>query len=522
MTTHTIKFTDTDNYLKATIDKQTLDIDVKKIIKLPTYINVLNTLDTALNNDIQIKASLYATDDEDTINIIKGNVSISILDKNMSLLYQHIVSFDKQYILDNIVNNFDFGEYYLKIEYFGNQYYLPCEYLTSFTISKRYINYNIFADNVYGYPNENIDFTLKLYDFQTNRPVSCDIKYTINGLEYFTSTDESGIAILHVTVPDINPDKCHQFLKQIQNTPQEMTTYTEEEYYNDEGNIRILKSFNVIFDDMQIDADHKGYIFDDNEEILWFDQAYYKDMDENYLPEYDPDNIINDEIPTNNNQYLYGYPIEIEIIDDIYYRENIIQYIYANKINTQIGISIIKNNNGITTIEGNIIGSNNTDVQYGIISLSIRNNDVVSSMVDKNGHFILEWETNNIFGNENNNIDNYTEYSYALNKRNVNLTITQDSTNEYQVGHTLRFIAQVTTQGDNKPIVDGMVFFTIHDVNKNNNEIYRLPTELNNNGEAMLLFDVSTAGKYYVQAHYCGIFEYLDADSDTINYTITK
>ena len=116
MTTHTIKFTDTDNYLKATIDEQTLDVDIKKIIKLPTYINVLNTLDTALNNDIQIKASLYATDDEDIINITKGNVSISILDKNMSLLYQHIVSFDKQYILDNIINNFDFGEYYLKID----------------------------------------------------------------------------------------------------------------------------------------------------------------------------------------------------------------------------------------------------------------------------------------------------------------------------------------------------------------------------------------------------------------------
>ena len=143
-------------------------------------------------------------------------------------------------------------------------------------------------------------------------------------------------------------------------------------------------------------------------------------------------------------------------------------------------------------------------------------------MVDEYGHFILKWETDNIFGNENNNIDNYTEYSYALNKRNVNLIITQDDANEYQVGHTLRFITQVTTQGDNKPIIDGMVFFTIHDVNKNNNEIYRLPTELNNNGEAVLLFDVSTAGEYYVQAHYCGIFEYLNADSDIINYTIIK
>lgn len=514
MPTEQIQFEDTDKYLTATIDNQTLDLSVKRIVKTETVITLLNAVDTALNNNINIKASLKANNTP----IMKGNVLISILDDNMHIIYQHIVSVSQGNIIDTINNNLKLGKYYLKIEYFGSQFYLPCEYITSFTINKRYVGYKLYTDNIHGYPNDVIDFRIKLFDFYTHQPLSCNIQYSINDISYLTSTNEDGIGILHITIPDVDESKCNIYLSESDTNDEIIIGYKEEEYYNDDGNLRTLKSFTTDIA-TSIDMDHKGYIYNEEEEILWFDQAYYQDIPENYQSEYNPDFIINSN-NTSTTTTQYGYPVVISIIDDTYYREDIIQYIYAEKISTQIGTSSIKNNNNHVIIEGNMFSE--YDIKYGTVSLIINGNSLVSHNIDKNGHFILEWDVNNILGNESNNITNNEDYTYALNQRNININIVQDENNEYKVNNTMRTTAYIRTQGDNKVITDGMVYFTIHDVNKNNQEIYRFPTELNNDGEAILLFDISTVGKYYVQAHYCGMFEYLDADSNIEKYTITK
>ena len=54
-----IDFQDTDNKVFITIDNETKDFPIKKINRLPTYIDLEQSLNTALENNIELKASIY-------------------------------------------------------------------------------------------------------------------------------------------------------------------------------------------------------------------------------------------------------------------------------------------------------------------------------------------------------------------------------------------------------------------------------------------------------------------------------
>ena len=56
-----INFRDTDNRVRVRIDdEENDDLIIKEIIKLPTVIQLNQTLDTALKNDIILDASLFS------------------------------------------------------------------------------------------------------------------------------------------------------------------------------------------------------------------------------------------------------------------------------------------------------------------------------------------------------------------------------------------------------------------------------------------------------------------------------
>ena len=69
-----IEFYDTNHKVSVTIDNETKDLPIKEIKKLPTYIGVNQSLNTALNNNIDLDATIYyaknisdTVDNDDTV-----------------------------------------------------------------------------------------------------------------------------------------------------------------------------------------------------------------------------------------------------------------------------------------------------------------------------------------------------------------------------------------------------------------------------------------------------------------------
>ena len=97
-----INFRDTDNRVRVRIDdEENDDLIIKEIIKLPTVIQLNQTLDTALKNDIILDASLFSIGESIDIDNTQyenylennylnnfdsdGSVNITILNKNFQI-----------------------------------------------------------------------------------------------------------------------------------------------------------------------------------------------------------------------------------------------------------------------------------------------------------------------------------------------------------------------------------------------------------------------------------------------------
>ena len=83
-----INFRDTDNRVRVRIDdEENDDLIIKEIIKLPTVIQLNQTLDTALKNDIILDASLFSvgeaidTDNTQYENYLENNYLNNFLTK---------------------------------------------------------------------------------------------------------------------------------------------------------------------------------------------------------------------------------------------------------------------------------------------------------------------------------------------------------------------------------------------------------------------------------------------------------
>ena len=62
-----------------------------------------------------------------------------------------------------------------------------------------------------------------------------------------------------------------------------------------------------------------------------------------------------------------------------------------------------------------------------------------------------------------------------------------------------------------------MVTFIIHQEDR---EVYRYVTEVNENGEANISFDISLIGDFTIQAFYHPMFNLLGSESQIVEYTV--
>ena len=117
-----------------------------------------------------------------------------------------------------------------------------------------------------------------------------------------------------------------------------------------------------------------------------------------------------------------------------------------------------------------------------------------------------------------------TEDEYQLDistKKNTKIIISLNDT-EYDVGDELYCEAKVEVNigAIYQPISEGMVIFYI--INNANKIIYKHACEVDDLGNAEMIFELSTIGSYKIIADYYGIFEYNSSSSEEINYTVRE
>lgn len=491
MTTQKIRSNKTDGKITVTIDNETIPIDVEEIVKQQTQFIQRNTLDNVLYNPIIVQLSLIAFDVtadniiQDTNEYIdkfitsdnyvsRSTITFTITDKNNKIYNKKTVFFDDgENIETTLTNELDIGEYILVVNYEGNQYYAPTTLKTQFKIEKRKIKCIFEKEILEAYPNENFTSTIQLKDILNNKPISnCSVYYNFNNNDYFTQTDGQGIALINFIMPNVDPNKCSK----------EFATFTEQDtsigeyYWDEDGNLQLVEGAeqNIITEPTEIEE-----------------------------------------------KTFYMYPINITIDDNIYTLDESIQYIIIKKYDTDIIITSSSEVNDLWHIEGNVVSPQNVTVKYGKINFNIINLDhTATTRINDDGHFELDITTSSIIDvisedNEPVTLNCSVPQNVIITLNDLPATLTRN----YVKKHGINCVAYVENISDNQPIIYGMVTFII---TKDEKEIYRYVTELNDVGEAYFKFDVSTIGEYNIQAFYHGIFEYKDNQSDIKTYQIIE
>ena len=496
-----IKSNKVDGKLTVTIDNETIPIEVEEIIKKQTQFVEKNTLDNVLYNPIIVKLSLisynagkqYEAINDQIINaeeyvedfittndyVERGIITFTIKDNNNKIYDKKTIFFDDgENIQITLTNELPIGEYILIAEYEGNQYYAPTNLQTHFNISKRKIKCIFEEDILSAYPDETFTSNIQLKDVLNDKVIgNCAVYYNFNGNDYITQTNGQGVATITLTMPSIDPSKCSQHFDSI-NT--DIDTSMGEYYWDDDGNLQPIEENEVI--------------------------------------------ISNEVTEEQSTDRIYMYPVNVFIDNNIYTLDEAVQYIMIKKYDTNI---LLTNNSYLNEqwhIEGYVFDSENKDALYGDIEFSIIDvNYTHQSLipVNKDGTFAFDINTSNVI----NIVSDYNPSSTPLicsPPQNVFITLNDipaQITRNYVKKHGINCVAYVETLADNKPVIYGMVTFII---SKDEKEIYRYVTELNDVGEAYFIFDVSTIGEYNVQAFYHSIFEYKDNKSDIKTYEIIE
>lgn len=508
------------NALTATIDNQTMSLEMNKIIKSPTVFICNDNLNTVVGAPIDIDLLLgYAIsdsveliDEEDVFElenykiqgIKKGFVNLKITSvSQQKQYYENKYSFNDGKIVDQLKIPLSIGEYLLIAEYAGDKYYEEASIVINFEIGKRNAICLFESETIQIYPNQSTQIGITLIDDVSGKKISnCSLKYFFNGYEYITQTNDQGYCNLNITAPGIDPSICPL---NITSVAQDLDVIEEIEdgvyYYDDDGNIQYTEDTTVFIND----------ISEEEAEILEVDEPIAEDNEDE--DEEEVENVTYTLIPK--------YPLEIEIDSNTY------TLIYGNIIDillktykTDINYTITNNNYDIH-IEGDVVAydddNNLVNVEYGSVSFDISEltpHPIATNTVDQNGHFSFDTE---ITETESNNIDpNIYEFSTQQLTEIELLSLSELTvTRNYALKHHVSFKAQITS-GPN--IVQyGMVAFVI---TKNQEEVYRYVTEIDSNGNAFFNFDVSTVGEYNIQVYYYSIFEYQSSESNILTYTI--
>ena len=113
--------------------------------------------------------------------------------------------------LDNIL---PLGDYILTVQYDGNKYYKSTTYTTAFSVEKRLLSCNFISTDFTGYPGHELDIQFYLTDNITTKPVSCNIIYNFNDIDYLTSSNSNGKCQFNITIPEVDPYKCRSYTEE--------------------------------------------------------------------------------------------------------------------------------------------------------------------------------------------------------------------------------------------------------------------------------------------------------------------
>lgn len=215
MTTENLKLKKIDGQINATIDNQTIPLDIWEIDKFKTQFYNKSSINTVLNAPINLNLNLVYIEEDQTYNIEKGIVSVQITSLSKQTQYlDTIIDFTNGIIKTQLPNQLPLGEYLLHVQYDGSKYYEPAQLTLQFSVNKR-IAKCVFDDTLFdGYPDEVVNVGVTIIDDRNEQKISnCLINYIFNGYSHTTYTNDDGHAILTVTLPSVNETNCRYNLK---------------------------------------------------------------------------------------------------------------------------------------------------------------------------------------------------------------------------------------------------------------------------------------------------------------------
>lgn len=508
-------------YVKAKIDDEELNLEVKRIQKQPTEI-ILNqeNIDITLGDNIEFSGIIKTIEEmQDILN--SGLLYVTIQDNNSNDLILTTITFEDKKFEASIPNSLPSGDYYCKIDYLESKYFLAYHYIIKFKINKRAIGYKFDKMSYMGYPNQQIDVQLYLYDYKTKKPVESTVVYRFNGEEFLGRTDKYGYLTMGITIPEVIKENCKSFMEE------EMSDLAEET--DEDGYL-----FDI--DKIRSSLDTKGWVYQNGQLIQWFDSAYHY-----YVGELDIDAIERGEGEKTSdiNEERY-YTLEIEIINDKYITYPISLKIHVMKSPTTIIIEEKNKINNKTRIIGHVDGAVGR-VKYGAIILEVQNElEKIKFYIDEYGNFDYYYDPIEAAKNSSNNLENHIPEKGNTRKINVMLDFEVDKseiintivdgeygkTYVYDVYDDTQLYATVKVSAikNNEvvPVKEGMICFIIYRQRYDGVWVrnYRYSEEITDDGEAEILFELTKEGKYYIYAEYYGMFEYNDAKSKKQHYQV--
>ena len=167
-----ITFKEHDGYLQATIDGQTLSLDLEEIVKDEVTIHNIASTGIPLYTPIPINVELTTKHD----NIIEnGSINVKIFqphEDSSILLYEEdgaIIQNKYKSVIDEYL---DLGTYIVEINYHGGKYFEPSKLTYFLTVEKRPLLFKMDKDTYHGKPYEDIDIHLEIYDELNKTPIT--------------------------------------------------------------------------------------------------------------------------------------------------------------------------------------------------------------------------------------------------------------------------------------------------------------------------------------------------------------
>lgn len=194
-----IDFIEHDGYLEATIDNQTLSLDLKEIVK--DEVIIYNNAETGipLYTPIPINVNLE-TDKNNIVN--KGILELKILD-NDKVIYETNGYISEGRYITTIDEYLKLGTYIIEITYNGSKYFNKSKLSYYLTIEKRPLLFNIDKKQYHGKPYEDTNIHLGIYDAINKNPITnTRIDYIYNNIHYITKSNNKGEIDFQITIPN--------------------------------------------------------------------------------------------------------------------------------------------------------------------------------------------------------------------------------------------------------------------------------------------------------------------------------